>query len=120
MRRWLFLRALRQRCQYVRKDHILIRKSDGTMWAAGSPQDMGLAMAALQARDKNKLEFHFYKVRIWRGVPIVSKKVFWIFGGVGKFTFSDDVLQYTLPPLNYDVECRKVRAAMKAHKYGLL
>lgn len=52
------------------------RKSDGTLWVASSPQDMGYAMRGLFS---GKVSWHFARVRIWRGVPVVSPRVFWSF-----------------------------------------
>jgi len=85
------------------------RTFDNTLWAASSPQNMGLAMVGVFS---GKAHFHFAKVRVWRGVPIVSRKVFWNFTqskGERLFRIEREQLAYWLVPFSEEVESAKIK-----------
>lgn len=78
------------------------RRSDGTLWAASSPQNVGRVMAGILSR---KAGWHFVKVRKWRGLYIVSPKVFWSFDQYRQFDIvTTDATGFWLSPLTYQQE----------------
>lgn len=104
---WMLARYLSRRCR-KRKTTICRRRSDDTLWAGSSPQNMGYAMRGLFSKKPN---FHFAAVTIWRGVPIVVPKIFWAFDGHGQFDIMEkDATAYWLKPWPESVECAKIDA----------
>jgi hypothetical protein len=90
-----------------RKATICRRRSDGTLWAASSPQNIGIAMRGLFTKAPL---WHFAKVRIWRGLPIVSRKVFWSFSEYGKFDIAQTQDAFWLPAWPEGIETAKLEA----------
>lgn len=105
LRDWLLARYLARRCNKSVR-HFVRRKADGTLWAAGSPQSLSYAMAGLF---NGRAHFHFQRVRIWKGLPIVSRKVFWRPEG-GEFNVLETGGAFLLPPWPVPVECAKIDA----------
>lgn len=100
--------------RYVRKraskhkTTICRRRSDRSLWAATAPQNAGYAMRGMFS---GKSSWHFAKVRFWRGLPIVSPKVFWTFNEFGKFDIVEkDAEAFWLAPWPEAVECEKIDA----------
>jgi hypothetical protein len=106
---WRATVMLRKHGAQLRTDRIIRRKSDGTWWIPGAPQSLGYAMLGLFT--KRRLDFHFYRVRDWRGVLIASRRVFWL-AQSGKFDLLINCPHYQLPPWPMDIECRKIDAAI--------
>ena len=102
---WALARYLTNRTQR-RSATICLRRSDGTLWAASSPQNIGLAMRGLL---DGTAGFHFAKVRIWRGVPIVSRKTFWAFRAGRQFDIVQEQDAFWMPPFAEAVESVKIR-----------
>jgi hypothetical protein len=103
---WKLARYLEQRTR-KRKATICRRKSDGTLWAASSPQNMGLAMRGLF---NGKAGWHFARVRIWRGVPVVAPRLFWAFDQMGQFEVVEEQQAYWLAPWPEPIESAMIAA----------
>jgi hypothetical protein len=101
---WALARYLEWRTK-KRKATICRRRSDGTLWAASSPQNMGIAMRGLF---NGKAGWHFVKVRIWRGLPVVSPKTFWAFNESGQFDIVQEQSAFWLAPFPEHVESAKI------------
>jgi len=101
----LALAAYLRRRASKQKATLCRRKSDGTLWAASSPQDIGYAMRGLFSKAPG---WHFARVRIWRGLPIVAPRVFWCFDQWGQFDILPVRSAYWLKRWPYDVEGRKI------------
>lgn len=91
-----------------RRTTICRRRSDGTLWAASSPQNFGLAMSGLF---NGKTGWHFAKVRQWRGRTIVSPKTFWAFTEKGQFDLLGEWDALWLEPWTESVESAKIKEA---------
>jgi hypothetical protein len=91
-----------------RKATICRRKSDGTLWAASSPQNMGLAMRGVFT---GMAGWHFVRVRIWRGVPVVAPRLFWAFNQMGQFEIVQEQPAYWLAPWPEPIESAMIAAA---------
>ena len=103
-------RYLGRRCK-KRPSRMICRRRDGTVWAAHSPQNFGYAMLGLF---RKRGSFHFVKVRRWRGLFIVSPRIFW-WPGSGEFDVLAPGLVVTgfwLPPWPEDLECEKIDARL--------
>jgi hypothetical protein len=113
VRDWCELRAL---ASYLkdrtrkRETTICRRKSDDTLWAASHPQNFGLAMGGLFS---GKAGWHFSRVRIWRGVPIVAPRLFWSFNQSGQFEIVQKQPAYWLAAWPEPVESARI-AALRA------
>jgi hypothetical protein len=103
---WAFARYLHRRAT-KRSATICRRRLDGTLWAASSPQNFGLAMCGLYDGTSG---WHLAKVRIWRGVPIVSRKTFWITGKPPGFDIVQRQDAFWMPPFAEAIESAKIRA----------
>lgn len=108
-------RYLRRRTD-KRKTKLVYRKADGTTWAASCPQHIGYAMRSLFAKDRRH-SFFMARCRKWRGVLIVSRKVFWRPVSGSDFTLDNSALRddlrinaFWLAPWPEDVECAKIDA----------
>lgn len=106
LRDWALARYLLQRTRR-RKTTICRRKSDGTLWAASHPQNFGLAMRGLF---DGKAGWHFARVRIWRGLPIVAPRLFWAFNKFGQFEIVQEQPAYWLAPWPEPVESARIAA----------
>lgn len=103
---WALARYLRRRTK-GREARIVRRKADGALFAASSPQNFVYAMDGLFT---GKAGFHFAKVRIWRGLPIVSRKIFWR-PKSGQFDVLQPLRSFWLAPWPEAVECAMIDAA---------
>jgi hypothetical protein len=74
---------------------------------ASSPQNIGIAMRGIFSKAPT---WHFAKVRVWRGVPVVSRKLFWAFSEYGKFDIVQEQDAFWLPAWPEDVETAKIEA----------
>lgn len=83
---------------------IIRRKSDCTLWAASSPQNFGLAMSGLTAR---KSQWHFVRLREWRGLLIAAPRVFWM-PHRGEFELLFNATAFWLPKWSEQVESQKI------------
>jgi hypothetical protein len=104
---WAFARYMSRRTT-KRSSVICRRKSDGSLWASSSPQNFGLAMRGLV---NGTAGWHFAKVRIWRGVPIISRKVFWAFNTKGQFEIVQRQDGFWLPAWPEPVESAMIAAS---------
>lgn len=96
---WQYLRRRTRK----KRTTICKRRTDGSLWAASSPQCIGFAMRGLFSDAPG---WHFARVRIWRGIPIVSPRVFWTFSEWGKFDIVQEQPAFWLKAWPYDVEYR--------------
>lgn len=110
---WLLARYMAKRCA-KRKTKLVIRKSDGVYFAASSPQNLGYAMRGLFAKDERSTYF-FARVRVWRGLLVISRKVFWRPNGAREFTLDNSALRddlaatgFWLAPWPEATECMKI------------
>lgn len=108
-------RYLKRRAE-KRKTKLVYRKTDGTLWAASCPQNMGYAMRALFAKDQRH-SFFLARCRKWRGLLIVSRKVFWRPASGSDFNLDDSALRddlgiaaFWLAAWPEDIECAKIDA----------
>jgi hypothetical protein len=106
---WAISRLLRRRCDCRRDERLIRRKADGTLWAAGAPQNFAYAMRGLFLRGSCD-RFHFYRVREWRGLLVASRRVFWL-PVSGDFELLATATLFVLPPWAEAVECAKLDAA---------
>lgn len=113
LRDWALAVYLRRRAS-KRKATLCRRKSDGTLWAANSPQDMGCAMRGLFSGGS----WFFARVRIWRGLPIVSPRIFWHFNRNGQFDIVREQPAFWLKPWPREVECAKIDAREQENDNG--
>lgn len=93
-----------------RETTICRRKSDGTLWAASHPQNFGLAMGGLFS---GRAGWHFARVRIWRGLPVVAPRLFWAFNQSGQFEIVQKQSAYWLATWPEHIESARI-AALKA------
>lgn len=94
----------------TRETTICRRKSDGTLWAASSPQRLDYAMRGLGG---GKASFHFVRVRVWRGIPIVSPKLMWRFSDYGQFEIVQEDRAFWLPCWSVAKECELIDAGAR-------
>ena len=91
----------------IRPMRLTRRRSDGSLWVASSPQDMGLAMRGLFSRKRDG-GFFFIKTREWRGLLVASPKLFWE-PSSGEFdVVPGECRVVMLKPWPYEVECQKI------------
>ena len=109
---WRVARYLERRCDKRPDSRLIRRKADGTLWAAGSPQNFAYAMRGLVASMAGRRvdSFHFYRVREWRGLLVAAKRVFWL-PQSGEFDVLFDATLFVLPPWPEEIECAKIDAA---------
>jgi hypothetical protein len=105
---WRVARYLERRTEKRAGQRLIRRIADGTYWAPGSPQNFAYAMRGLFVRGRCD-EFHFYRLREWRGLWVASRKVFWK-AASGEFTLLADATVFALPPWPEAVECAKIDA----------
>ena len=97
-----------ERKTWKRDTHICRRISDGSLWAASSPQNLALAMAGLFS---GEARWHFARAREWRGLLIVSPRTFWQ-PAVGRdFKVLYEIKAYWLPEWPQHIETEKIVAA---------
>lgn len=111
LRNWIHKIALahlvHRRCER-RSITLCRRKADGSLWAASSPQNFGAAMSGIFS---GKPQWHFVKVRIWQGVPIVAPRVFWSFQEFGLFEIvAKKTSAFWLPSWSEQVETSLLHA----------
>jgi hypothetical protein len=94
---------------------IVERKADGTLWAASCPQDFGLCMVGLfLPRQKRGGDFHFIRVRKWRGLFIAAPRVFWRPASGEFVVLPSEVVGFKLAPWPEPVESGMIRAQQAA------
>lgn len=103
---WLLARYLARRARQDANRWVIVRASDRTLWTAGCPQDLVAIVKALL--DCKRGQWHFNRVRIWRGVPIASRKTFWRPLKTSDFHMIYRQTIFVLPPLAADVEARRI------------
>jgi hypothetical protein len=82
------------------------------LFIAAAPQNMGLAIAGMFS---SNLPTHwFQRVKLWRGVMIVSQKTFWETNRGGWKILKIDCAVYKLPPWPEHIETRLSQGARKA------
>ena len=96
-----------KRLQRPRQHKLIKRKSDGSFWVAGSPQNFGLAMSGLFSGDR---DFHFYKTRNHDGRWIFSPRIFWQ-AMSGEFEIVGDIVGRGLPKWPEEIETAKITAS---------
>lgn len=101
---WRLAVFLRRKTTKRTGKQLIQRKSDGSLWIAGCPQNIGYAMRGLFNKNPG---WHFYRARKWRGLFIASRRVFWL-PNSGEFTWPQNVTAFLLPPWPENVECRLI------------
>lgn len=101
---WALSRFLRRKA-WKRDATMICRLSDGSLWAASSPQNMGYAMRGLFS---GKSRWHFVKAREWRRRAIVSPKVIWLPASGREFTVLCEIDSLWLPRLDEQAECAAI------------
>jgi hypothetical protein len=111
-------RYLRRRC-VKRETKLVERKADGLLFAASSPQNIDYAMRGLFSRDPRKV-YHLARCRKWRGLLVVSRRVFWLPCSASDFTLNRSALRdefnvaaFWLPPWPEAIECAKIDAVLR-------
>lgn len=111
---WLLARLLHRRCRRCPDQWLIERKADGSLWAAGASQNLGYAMRALFAQRRWSGDWHFYRVRMWKGIPVASRKVFWLPSSGLDFRLVRRLTMFELPAWPEAVECAKIDAVHDA------
>lgn len=106
---WTVARLLQRRTTRV-TGRIIRRLADGSLWAAGCPQNFGYAMAGLFTPGWPNGSFHFFRVREWRGLLVASPKVFWLAPSAADFVLLYEQTYFVLPRFAEAVECAKIDA----------
>lgn len=109
LRDWAIARLLQRRTQRYQEQHIIRRKSDGALFAAGCPQNFAYAMRGMFDR-KGLDSFFFYRVRIWHGLIIAAPRVFWR-PTSGEFEVLHKATTFRLPRWPEAVECALIGAS---------